>query len=112
MKTKIIPLLTDVHVGSRMHLPPENIIMIRAEINYSIIYLTDGKQFIVSTCLGKLENRLALVPSFARVHRSYLVNLDYCKSYEPGHFLLENDLQCFVSRRKIKRLIEEKRVVI
>jgi DNA-binding LytR/AlgR family response regulator len=84
-------------------------VMIQAEINYSVIFLTDGKQFIVSTCLKILKNRFAIVQSFARVHKSYLVNLDYYKSYNEGHFLLENDLTCVVSRRKFRQLRDEKR---
>ncbi len=101
-----------IHVGSRKHVPPKEIVMIQAEINYSLIYLTDGKKVIVATCLKKLENRFADVDSFARVHKSFLINLDYLKSYEDGRFQLENDLSCIVSRRKFKRLIDEKRVVL
>ena len=114
MKTKKTPppLPDDIHVGSRTYVPPETIVMIQAEINYSMIFLTDGRKVIVSTCLKILENRFAIIQSFARVHKSYLINLDYLKSYSEGHFLLENDLSCIVSRRKFKKLIEEKRVII
>ncbi len=112
IKIKNIPLPDDIHVGSRTYVPPETIVMIQADINYSMIFLTNGNKVIVSTCLKKLENRFAIIHSFARVHKSYLVNLDYFKSYYEGHFLLENDLKCIVSRRKYKRLIEEKRVII
>jgi DNA-binding LytR/AlgR family response regulator len=102
--------IENIHVGSRTYVPPETIVMIQSEINYSLIYLVDGQKFIVSTCLKKLEERFAVIHSFARVHKSYLVNLDYFKSYQEGHFLLENDLTCIVSRRKFKRLREENRV--
>ena len=111
-KNKKRPLPDDIHVGSRTHLPPETVVMIQADINYSLIYLLNGNKVIVSTCLKQLENRFAIIHSFARVHKSFLINLDYLKSYHEGHFLLENDLKCIVSRRKFKRLIEEKRVII
>lgn len=104
--------IENIHVGSRTHVPPDTIVMIRSEINFSLIYLANGDKFIVSTCLKKLEERFAAVQSFARVHKSYLVNLDYYKSYNEGHFLLVNDLTCVVSRRKFKRLIDSKRVVL
>ncbi|MDZ7934454.1 MAG: LytTR family DNA-binding domain-containing protein [Emticicia sp.] len=100
----------NIHVGSRTYVPPETIIMIEADINYSLIYLLDGNRVIVSTCLKKLEDRFAEVDSFARVHKSYLVNLNYLKFYEEGEFFLENDLKCVVSRRKFKRLKESQRV--
>jgi len=99
-----------IHVGSRTHIQPETVVMIQADINYSLIYLLDGNKVIVSTCLKKLENRFAPVDSFARVHKSFIVNLNYLKSYEEGQFLLENDLKCVVSRRKFKRLKESQRV--
>ncbi len=99
-----------IHVGSRTHIQPETVVMIQADINYSLIYLLDGNKVIVSTCLKKLENRFAPIDSFARVHKSFIVNLDYLKSYEEGQFLLENDLKCVVSRRKFKRLKDSQRV--
>ena len=102
----------NIHVGSRTHIQPDTVVMIQADINYSLIYLLNGNKVIVSTCLKQLENRFALIQSFARVHKSYLVNLDYFKSYEEGHFFLENDLKCVVSRRKFKRLVEQQRVII
>lgn len=104
MKTK------HIHVGSRTHIQPETVVMIQADINYSLIYLLNGNKVIVSTCLKKLENRFAPIDSFARVHKSFIVNLNYLKSYEEGQFLLENDLKCVVSRRKFKRLKDSQRV--
>lgn len=100
----------NIHVGSRTYVPPETIIMIQADINYSLIHLLNGDKVIVSTCLKKLENRFAPIDSFARVHKSFIVNLDYLKSYEEGQFLLENDLKCVVSRRKFKYLKDSQRV--
>lgn len=99
-----------IHVGSRTHIQPDTVVMIQADINYSLIYLLDGNKVIVSTCLKKLENRFAPIDSFARVHKSYIVNLNYLKSYEEGQFLLENNLKCVVSRRKFKRLKDSQRV--
>lgn len=99
-----------IHVGSRTHIQPDTVVMIQADINYSLIYLLNGNKVIVSTCLKKLENRFAPINSFARVHKSFIVNLDYLKSYEEGQFLLENDLKCVVSRRKFKRLKDSQRV--
>lgn len=99
-----------IHVGSRTHIQPETVVMIQADINYSLIYLLNGNKVIVSTCLKKLENRFAPIDSFARVHKSFIVNLNYLKSYEEGQFLLENDLKCVVSRRKFKRLKDSQRV--
>jgi DNA-binding LytR/AlgR family response regulator len=110
-KTKPIPNLNAVHVGSRTYFLPEAIVMIEADLNYSLIHLANGKKCTVSICLKRLEEKFANVHSFTRVHRSYIVNTVYLKSINQGHIQLEHDLQCLVSRRQFKRLIEDKSVI-
>lgn len=102
-KIKNVKNREGIHIGAYTHVPPATIVMIQAELNYSLVYLKDGTSIIVSICLKKLENRFAAFHSFARIHKSYLVNLDYFKSYHKGRLLLENDLTCVISRRKLKR---------
>lgn len=104
----------NIHLGSHLYIPSHLVIMIKADINYSLIYLSNGNKVVVATCLKKLEQRLAEVDSFARVHKSYIINLSYLKSFEEGHFSLENNLSGLVSRRKFKiykRIVEYKRAI-
>lgn len=111
MKSKFYMKNTEnIHVGSRTHIQSDRIVMIQADINYSLIYLLDGNKVVVSTCLKKLESRFSTISSFARVHKSFLVNLDYIKEHQKGRFLLENDLSCEVSRRKYKKLVEQNKI--
>ncbi|MCP9767150.1 LytTR family transcriptional regulator [Lacihabitans sp. LS3-19] len=62
-----------IHLGGRLHENPENISLLKADINYTHIYFTDGSHKLVATTLGILEKRLPR--SFFRVNRSTVVSL-------------------------------------
>lgn len=101
-KSEVIP--EGVHIGAYTYVPPATIVMIQAHSNYSMIYLNDCQTIIVSICLKQLESRFAPFHTFTRIHKSYLINLDYFKYYHKKQVVLENDLKCVVSRRKISQL--------
>ncbi|MGL4629981.1 MAG: LytTR family transcriptional regulator DNA-binding domain-containing protein [Leadbetterella sp.] len=94
----------DIHVGSRQYVRPAEIILIVAEISYSIIYLVNGKKILVSTNIKKLDERLHTFRDMIRVHRSYLINTQHLLGIEGNHALLKNNLGCTISRRKHKDL--------
>lgn len=62
-----------IHLGGRLHENPENISLLKADINYTHIYFTDVSHKLVATTLGILEKRLP--GSFFRVNRSTVVSL-------------------------------------
>lgn len=83
-----------------------------AEGNYSRIFLVDGNSFILARTLKKIEEQL---PShlFLRIHKSYLVNLNYVKEYinTGGNYLtlINNERLPIASRKKtevIERILE------
>ena len=89
-----------------------NIQYCRAEGNYSRIFLIDGNSFILARTLKKIEEQL---PShfFLRIHKSYLVNLNYAKEYinTNGNYLtlINNERLPIASRKKtevIERILE------
>lgn len=86
-----------IHVGSRLHLAPENIVFIKADISYSHIFLSDGCQILVSTHLMKLERRFG--DKMVRVHRSYLVNPDHVLQSQKNMVVTSNGQICPMSRR-------------
>jgi hypothetical protein len=94
-----------IHVGSRKKLAPKEIIFLKSDLNYTNIYLTNGKKLLVSTTLGVIENRLKDC-GFFRTHRSTMVNLDFVENYEDnethGEMSLFNNTKILVSRRKNK----------
>jgi DNA-binding LytR/AlgR family response regulator len=92
-----------IHVGSWKKLAPKDIIFLEGEINYTHIFLANGKKLFVATTLGILESRLANY-RFFRTNRSTMINLDFVLNYEDkitqGTISLKNNKIIQVSRRK------------
>lgn len=91
-------------MGRTVFLAPEVIIFLEGEGNYTYIYTNTGKKYLVSRTLKSLAEQLN--PNFMRVHKSYLVNVDYVVERLEDDRLLK--LSCgkevVVSRRKIKEI--------
>lgn len=104
-KQEVTASLAAVHVGSRTELDPKEIILITAEVNYSYIHLRNGRKLLVSTNIQKLQERLLGIPEMVRVHRSYIINTSYLKSYSAAQVKLKNNLSCPISRRKREFLL-------
>lgn len=98
--------------------PVKDIVMCKAEGNYSVIYL-QGKQAqeIVSRTLKEFEDMLKDF-NFFRVHRTYLVNLNHIREYnrtnqsaeydgDGGSVVMNNNFHVPVSRDKRKYLLEK-----
>jgi two-component system LytT family response regulator len=56
------------------------IVYCKADINYTEIFLSDGKSILVTKTLGVVEEILDF-PFFFRCHKSYLVNVNHIESY-------------------------------
>ncbi|WP_304237101.1 LytTR family DNA-binding domain-containing protein [Jiulongibacter sediminis] len=65
-----------VHLGSRIHVAPHTILVLKADQNYTEIILTDGSKILSSTTMGKIEKRLEDY-NFFRPNRSTIINLEY-----------------------------------
>ena len=61
----------------------KNIIYCKADDNYTEIYLEDGHKKLVSKTLKYFDDILKN-NGFARIHKSYLVNVSYITSYKKG----------------------------
>lgn len=97
---------TLIHLGSRKNIPPSNILMLKSDINYTIIYLNDGSTFLSSTTLGQIEKRLKDF-QFFRANRSTIFNLNFMIDFEDkdqsssfGKIFLANNEEITLSRRK------------
>ncbi|NNJ97288.1 MAG: PAS domain-containing protein [Gammaproteobacteria bacterium] len=66
----------------------DNVVCIKAEGHYSTLF-TEYDSFLCNLNLTDIENRLEL-PYFVRVHRSYIVNMQYAMSFE------KIDNQCYL----------------
>jgi DNA-binding LytR/AlgR family response regulator len=94
-----------IHVGSRTHLLPKDIVMVSADLNYSYIHLNNGRRITVSTNIQKLEERCLPFLNMVRVHRSYMINTRYLQYLEGSCAKLTHNLECTISRRKMPNLM-------
>ena len=69
-----------VKSGSKVLVPIDQIRFIEAKDDYSCIY-TESDRFLSTISLQKLEDRL-VGHGFFRIHRSYIVNLEYVADVE------------------------------
>lgn len=101
-----------IHLGSRKNISPANIMMLKADINYTLIYLENGSKIMSSTTLGKIEKRLKDF-QFFRPNRSIIFNLDFMADFENktqsgsyGKILLKNNEKIALSRRKSEAFLK------
>ncbi len=66
---------------------PQNITHVEAIDNYAYVYTPEAK-YMVSHTLKSIEEKLSGY-GFVRVHKSYLVNLDYINSISDGFIMLD-----------------------
>ncbi len=80
----------------------EDIVYCEASSNYTNIFMSDGKKYVVSRTLKEYEDLLG-EQDFFRIHNSYLINLNSIKKYvrgEGGYVVMNNDTSLDVSKRK------------
>ncbi|TNJ41912.1 response regulator transcription factor [Tamlana fucoidanivorans] len=83
------------------------ILYCKADDNYTEIYLVNGKKKLVSKTLKYFEDALKGV-GFARVHKSYMVNVSEVVKYvkgKGGHVLLSSGKEIMVSASKKSELL-------
>jgi DNA-binding LytR/AlgR family response regulator len=93
-------------IGGNKKVIPKSILMLKADSNYTMVYLEDGSKIMSSTTMGILEKRLGK-SHFFRPNRSVIINLEYVSNFEIkaktgdyGTILLNNNTKIAVSRRK------------
>lgn len=94
-------------LGGYRKISPSSILMLKADTNYTVAYLTDGTHFLSATTLGILEDRLKEF-NFYRTHRSTLINLNYIslvQAFDQLNFLpeikLDKAINIPIARRKM-----------
>lgn len=81
-------------------LSTDKILLLKANINYTIIHTTDGQEFVSSRTLKVYENKLS---EFIRANRNELLNKNHIISfYNPNIVVLSNGVEISVSRRRLE----------
>ena len=73
---------------------------LKADVNYTNIFLVDKTKILVSRTLKEFEAALAAY-GFCRVHKSDIINLKYIKSYckgDGGSVTMDDGTEIDVSR--------------
>lgn len=104
-------LLTKKNNNTRIAIPTteglqfvrtEDIIYLEASANYTNIYCTGSKKFLVSRTMKDFEDILS--PGiFLRIHNSYIINKSFAEKYirgEGGQVVLSNGVVLDVAKRK------------
>ena len=84
-----------------------DILYCKADDNYTELYLTNNKRKVISITLKYFEDLLS-ENGFARVHKSYLVNINEVRKYvkgKGGSVVLSNGKQIMVSASKKANLL-------
>lgn len=94
-------------IGGRRKISAEMILMLKADINYTVVFMKDGSNYLSSTNISKLETRLK-EHDFFRPNRSVIINLDSVIDFKENlaQIKMENDENISLSRRKKKGFIE------
>lgn len=80
----------------------ENIIYLEANINYTHIFLKDGRKHTVSRTLKDFEEMLS-TDTFLRIHHSHIINKNFAEKYirgEGGQVVLSNGTVLDIAKRK------------
>ncbi|WP_229217153.1 LytR/AlgR family response regulator transcription factor [Dyadobacter luteus] len=91
-------------MGRTIFLSPDMITFMEGEGNYTYIYTTSGKKYLVSKTLKSLA--MNLDSDFVRVHKSYLVNTKYVveRIEEERTLKMSCGKEVSISRRKMKEI--------
>ena len=93
--------MNNIDIGGRTIVNPADVILLVGDVNYTIVHYANGTKSIVASTLKSLEAKF--VPhQFYRIHKSYLVNLNYAKRFfEASNYLqMSNNQKVMVSRRR------------
>ena len=95
-------------VNNLLMIDTTEIVYLKADNSYTSIHLKNGKTHVTSRFLKNFEDHLKNNSSFFRCHKSYIINIDYVKSYSKsngGTIILNNDFEIPVSQDKSDELI-------
>ena len=86
----------------------KDIIYLKADNTYTIIFLSNGEKITTSKPIYKFEQMLH-APWFFRIHKSYIINTAHFKEYiskDGGIALMHNGDKLFISRYRLNEFLE------
>jgi len=95
---------TLVSVGGRYRVQPEQVVMLVASINYTTLYLANGRQFTIARTIRRVQESLQPYGHFVRTSRAQVINWAYVSQRNSGELLLQNNQIIKISRRRKKEI--------
>ncbi|WP_337041331.1 LytR/AlgR family response regulator transcription factor [Emticicia sp. 17c] len=94
-----------IQVTARCQINPDEIVFFEAYVNYTIAHYSNGRRQVIVKPLKHIQMYVEFM-GFYRIHKSYLINLDYVKEKPDAMKLIElkDNATLTVSRRKIAGL--------
>jgi two-component system, LytTR family, response regulator len=89
-------------LGRTSFLDVADIVALEADSNYTIVHKLDHLKVVVTKTLKEFEEILS-IKQFVRIHKSYIVNIAYVKSYstiDGGVVVMKDGTEFSVSRRQ------------
>jgi DNA-binding LytR/AlgR family response regulator len=86
-----------------------DIIYLEASGSYTQVYLKEGEMILVSKPLSEFT-RVLSSDFFEKIHRSYIINLMYLKTYsrlQGGSVIMENGAELLIARRRLAPFLEK-----
>ncbi len=108
-KKSLITKIAVPQLGSIRFIDLDEIVSLQADSNYTIIHLKDMQKLVISKTLKDFED-LLMHNDFARIHKSYIVNLAYIKEYstiDGGVVKMTDGNQWSISRRQLDIFLEK-----
>ncbi len=108
-KKSAIKKIAVPQLGSIRFIDLDEIVSLQADSNYTIIHLKDMQKLVISKTLKDFEDLLD-EHQFARIHKSYIVNLSYIKEYstmDGGVVKMVDGNQWSISRRQLELFLEK-----
>ncbi|MEL7251333.1 MAG: LytTR family DNA-binding domain-containing protein [Bacteroidota bacterium] len=87
----------------------ENIVYLEAAGNYTFLHFQDGDRLLVCRTLQDMQSRLSAPHRFVRIHRSYIINVDYLERYvrgKGGYVVLEGKVSLTVSNSRRQAFLD------
>ncbi len=108
-KEKLPPKIGLPTLFGQEYVSPEEIIRCQADVNYTHIFLRDGRKLTVAKTLKEYESMLT-DHGFFRVHNSHLINLREVKFYNKGKggfLILKDGSEVEVASRRKEELLRK-----
>lgn len=99
-------------LGGISFIEVDDMVSLQADSNYTIIHMNTMQKLVISKTLKDFEELLDET-QFARIHKSYIVNLRYIKEYsttDGGVVKMTDGNQWSISRRQLDIFLEKMKV--